>query len=130
MVAEISPYRSGDLIFSSYLVSVQYKLWEGESEEAPITLIPTSLQRVGNYDLAGEDPAMYDGMDPSTPREWKDVPLPVELLLLKLFHQGLLLSHHKQILISSKGCWKYIMPTQMSLSHLEWMPVKTMRKPG
>ena len=42
-----------------------------------MTLIPTSLQRVGNYDLAGEDPAMYDGMDPSTPREWKDVPLPV-----------------------------------------------------
>ena len=41
-----------------------------------MTLVPTSLQRVGNYDLAGEDPAMYDGMDPSTPREWKEVPLP------------------------------------------------------
>ena len=63
-------------VFSSYLVSVQYKLWEGESEETPMTLVPTSLQRVGNYDLAGEDPAIYDGMDPSTPREWKEVPLP------------------------------------------------------
>ena len=41
-----------------------------------MTLIPTLLQRVGNYDLAGEDPAMYDGMDPTTPREWKEVPLP------------------------------------------------------
>ena len=61
---EIGPYRSRDLNFSSYLISVQYKLWEGESEEVPMTLIPTSLQRVGNYDLAGEDPAMYDGMDP------------------------------------------------------------------
>ena len=41
-----------------------------------MTLVPTSLQRVGNYDLPGEDPAMYDGIDPSTPREWKEVPLP------------------------------------------------------
>ena len=29
-----------------------------------MTLIPTSLQRVGNYDLAGEDPAMYDSNGP------------------------------------------------------------------
>ena len=52
------------------------KQFQGEAEMTPMTLTPTPLQKVGGYDLAGEDPKMYDGMDMSTPREWKDIPLP------------------------------------------------------
>ena len=94
-----------------------------------MTLIPTSLQRVSNYDLAGKDPAVYDGMDPSTPREWKDVPLPTRGAA-EAEPAG---PSPKQPLADPetiKGCWRCTMHTQMSLSHLEWMPVKTMRKPG
>ena len=34
------------------------------------------LKKVGNYDLAQEDPAVYFRADHSIPREWKDIPLP------------------------------------------------------
>ena len=64
------------LKFSSYLISV---LWHSEEEgiaEIPYTLTATTLIKLGNYDLALEDPSMYTNIDPTVPREWPQIPLP------------------------------------------------------
>ena len=34
------------------------------------------LQKVGNYDISQEDPAVFKQVDPEVPREWPDIPLP------------------------------------------------------
>ena len=111
-----------------FLILVQCKLWEGESEEVPMALTPTSLQRVGNYDLAGEDPTMYDGMDPSTPREWKEVPLPTR----QAAEGELAGPSSKQPLADPetiKGLLEVHHPYTNVLKSLELMPARIMRKP-
>ena len=39
-------------------------------------LVCDPLEKVGNYDLSKEDPAVFNNVDPEVPREWPDVPLP------------------------------------------------------
>ena len=54
-------------------------LWHSEEEgiaEIPYTLMASALIKLGNYDLASEDPSMYLNIDPTVPRDWPDVPLP------------------------------------------------------
>ena len=59
-----------------YLISVAWACEKGYDDPVPMRLVCDPLEKVGNYDLSQEDPAVFKNVDPKVPREWPDVPLP------------------------------------------------------
>ena len=49
---------------------------KGYDEPIALRLMCEPLQKVGNYDISQEDPAVFKQVDPEVPREWPDIPLP------------------------------------------------------
>ena len=59
-----------------YFISVAWAREKGYDDPVPMRLVCDPLEKVGNYDLSQEDPAVFKNVDPEVPREWPDVPLP------------------------------------------------------
>ena len=76
--------RSGDryllerrsLSISHIFIAVAWTREKGYDEPIALRLTCEPLQKVGNYDISQEDPAVFKQVDPEVPREWPDIPLP------------------------------------------------------